>query len=51
MAIAIVMLLPLLWLISTAFKAPTEDIFQFPPRFFPAEPTLNNFINVWRTNP
>lgn len=51
MAIAIVMLLPLLWLISTAFKAPTEDIFQFPPRFFPAEPTLSNFINVWRTNP
>lgn len=50
-AIALIMLLPLLWLVSTAFKAPTEDIFQFPPRFFPAQPTLNNFIEVWRTNP
>jgi putative chitobiose transport system permease protein len=50
-AIALVMLLPLLWLVSTAFKSPTEDIFQFPPRFFPAQPTLNNFVEVWRTNP
>ncbi|MEB3210584.1 MAG: carbohydrate ABC transporter permease [Leptolyngbyaceae bacterium] len=50
-AIALVMLLPLLWLVSTAFKSPTEDIFQFPPRFFPAEPTIQNFVEVWRTNP
>lgn len=50
-AIAIVMLLPLVWLISTAFKAPTEDIFQFPPRFLPSQPTLQNFVTVWQTNP
>lgn len=50
-AIAIVMLLPLLWLTSTAFKAPTEDIFQFPPRFLPSQPTLQNFVTVWQTNP
>ncbi|WP_228035004.1 carbohydrate ABC transporter permease [Oculatella sp. LEGE 06141] len=45
------MLLPLVWLVSTAFKAPTEDIFQFPPRFLPAQPTLQNFVTVWQTNP
>ena len=50
-AIAFLMLLPLLWLISTAFKAPTEDIFQFPPQFWPESPTLQNFVRVWQTNP
>lgn len=50
-AIALIMLLPLLWLISTAFKSPTEDIFQFPPQFFPDQPTLQNFVKVWQTNP
>ncbi|HEY9644550.1 MAG TPA: carbohydrate ABC transporter permease [Coleofasciculaceae cyanobacterium] len=50
-AIALVMLLPLLWLISTAFKSPTEDIFQFPPVLIPAQPTLQNFVKVWQTNP
>lgn len=49
--IAIAMLLPLLWLVSTAFKSPTEEIFQFPPRLIPAEPTIANFITVWQTNP
>lgn len=50
-AIALGMLLPLIWLVSTAFKAPTEDIFQFPPRFIPESPTLSNFVKVWQTNP
>ncbi|WP_250565374.1 carbohydrate ABC transporter permease [Adonisia turfae] len=45
------MLLPLLWLISTAFKSGTENIFEFPPRFIPQEPTFRNFVNVWQTNP
>lgn len=50
-AIAIAMLIPLLWLIGTAFKSPTENIFQFPPQLFPSEPTLQNFVKVWQTNP
>jgi putative chitobiose transport system permease protein len=50
-AIALVMLLPLIWLVSTAFKSPTEDIFQFPPQFIPHQPTLQNFVTVWQTNP
>ncbi|BAC08934.1 carbohydrate ABC transporter permease [Thermosynechococcus vestitus] len=50
-AIAIAMLLPLVWLTSTAFKSANEDIFAFPPRWFPAEPTLANFVTVWQTNP
>jgi putative chitobiose transport system permease protein len=50
-AIAIVMLLPLVWLVSTALKSPTEDIFQFPPQLLPAQPTLQNFVTVWQTFP
>ncbi len=49
--IAVLMLLPLLWLVSTAFKSPTENIFEFPPRFLPQQPTFNNFVEVWRANP
>jgi putative chitobiose transport system permease protein len=45
------MLLPLVWLTTTAFKSPTENIFQFPPQFWPAHPTLQNFVQVWQTNP
>lgn len=50
-AIALVMLLPLLWLIGTSLKAPTENIFQFPPQLWPSQPTLQNFVTVWQTNP
>ena len=50
-AIALIMLIPLLWLISTALKSPSENIFQFPPQFFPTQPTFDNFIRVWQTNP
>ncbi|MBE9016627.1 sugar ABC transporter permease [Chroococcidiopsis sp. CCALA 051] len=50
-AIAILMLFPLLWLLSTSLKSPTENIFQFPPQFLPSQPTFNNFVRVWETNP
>lgn len=49
--IALVMLLPLLWLISTSLKSPTENIFQFPPQLLPSQPTHQNFVQVWQTNP
>lgn len=45
------MLFPLVWLVSTAFKSPSENIFQFPPQFIPSQPTFGNFIKVWQTNP
>lgn len=50
-AIALAMLLPLIWLVSTAFKSPTEDLFQFPPQLIPQSPTVENFVRVWQTNP
>jgi putative chitobiose transport system permease protein len=50
-AIAILILFPLFWLISTAFKSPTENLFNFPPQLLPQKPTFNNFIQVWQSNP
>jgi len=50
-AIAVLMIFPLLWLISTALKSPTENILQLPPQLLPKAPTLENFINVWQNNP
>ena len=47
-AIAVAMLFPLLWLLSTAFKSPTEDIFT---HWLPTQPTWNNFRLVWETYP
>ncbi|MGL4882489.1 MAG: carbohydrate ABC transporter permease [Waterburya sp.] len=50
-AIAFLMLFPLLWLVGTSFKSPTEDIFAFPPQILPAQPTFENFVKVWQTEP
>jgi putative chitobiose transport system permease protein len=50
-AIALVMLFPLLWLISTALKSATENIFQSPPQLLPSQPTLDNFFSVWNSLP
>jgi multiple sugar transport system permease protein len=37
------------YMIGTAFKGPTS-IFEFPPRFIPQEPTVENFISAWQSN-
>ncbi|MEB3319821.1 MAG: carbohydrate ABC transporter permease, partial [Cyanobium sp.] len=33
--VAVLMLLPLLWLVSTSLKGPAEDIFTSPPALLP----------------
>lgn len=50
-AIALMMLFPILWLIGTSLKSPTEDIFTFPPQIIPTQPTFDNFLTVWDTYP
>jgi ABC-type glycerol-3-phosphate transport system permease component len=39
------MLLPLIYAFVTAFK-PMDELFIFPPRFFVAHPTLDNFVQL-----
>ena len=40
--LALVMLIPIIWLLLGAFK-PDAEIIAYPPTFFPAEFTLKNF--------
>lgn len=42
---AVTMLVPFLWMLSTAFKPQSEWI-TFPPRLLPQEPTLENFAEA-----
>ena len=50
-AIAIVAVFPFLWELSTSFKSATEDIYAFPPRLLPSEPTLTHYQTVADTIP
>ena len=47
-AFAAFMLLPLLYMVVTAFK-PLDELFLFPPRFFVRNPTLQNFSDLAAT--
>ncbi len=45
--ISILSLFPFLWLISTSLKGAAENIFAYPPSFFPSDFTFENYIGVW----
>lgn len=41
----LVMMLPILFIVSHAFK-PLDELYQYPPRFFPSRVTFDNFIQL-----
>lgn len=43
--VGVLMALPMIYIISSAFK-PLEELFLFPPRFLPQNPTLSNFKDM-----
>ena len=45
--IAIFMILPFVWMLSTSFKLP-EDIFGYPPRLIPQNPILSNYTFIFQ---
>ncbi|MFI0401353.1 MAG: carbohydrate ABC transporter permease [Cyanobium sp.] len=49
--LALLTLLPLLWLVSTSLKGPSEDIFTSPPGLVPAQPSLEAYGRLFRDNP
>ena len=49
--ICILSLMPFLWLLSTALKGRSENIFAYPPIFIPKDFTLENFKEVLRLVP
>ncbi len=46
--LALFMALPIVYIINHAFK-PLGELFAFPPKFFAAHPTLDNFIKLSQT--
>jgi putative chitobiose transport system permease protein len=49
--LAVVVLLPLLWLVSTSLKGPAEDIFTSPPALLPRQPSLAAYRQLFAANP
>ena len=49
--LALMMLLPLIWLLSTSLKGPTENIFASPPSLLPAQPSLQAYQRLFAANP
>ncbi|SDZ77410.1 putative chitobiose transport system permease protein [Thalassobacillus cyri] len=44
--VSLIMVGPFLWLLATALKSGSENIFAYPPKFIPESPTLSNFTAV-----
>jgi len=51
LVLALAMLLPLIWLVSTSLKGPTEDIFTSPPSLLPSQPSLEAYGRLFTDNP
>ncbi len=46
---AVGMIVPMLYMVSTAFTGQTY-VLELPPTFIPKEPTLQNFVDAWQSN-
>lgn len=51
LVLALSMLLPLIWLVSTSLKGPAEDIFTSPPALLPSQPSLEAYGRLFTDNP
>ena len=49
--LALLVLTPLLWLVSTSLKGPAENIFSSPPALLPASPSLEAYGRLFRDSP
>jgi putative chitobiose transport system permease protein len=49
--VAVVTVFPFVWVLFTSFKGPTDPIFSVPPQLIPHNPTIENYLRVWRLLP
>jgi len=49
--LALALLVPLLWLVSTSLKGPAENIFTSPPALLPSQPSFEAYGRLFRDNP
>ena len=50
-SVGIVLLLPFVWLLSTALKAESADLFAYPPQWIPDPIVWGNFVKAWNILP
>lgn len=43
---ALIYLVPIIWMILSSFKSPSE-LFSYPPTLLPSTPTPDNYIDAW----
>ncbi len=49
--VAIITVLPFLWILLTSFKGPNDAVVSIPPQFIPQDPTFANYVRVWNQLP
>lgn len=48
--LALTVIFPFVWMISTSFK-PLNEVFVYPPRWIPQNWTWQNYVEVWKQAP
>lgn len=51
LALALLVLVPLFWLVSTSLKGPAENIFTTPPALLPEQPSLDAYRRLFADHP
>lgn len=49
--VAIITVFPFVWVLFTSFKGFEDPIFSVPPQLIPKDPTIENYLRVWRMLP
>lgn len=49
--VSLISIFPFIWLLSTALKGTSENIFAYPPNLIPKNVTFKNFVDVWHKIP
>lgn len=44
---AVIMVMPFVYMLATSFKKRTF-LFEYPPKFIPSEPTVQNYVDAWQ---
>ncbi|MFL5757765.1 MAG: carbohydrate ABC transporter permease [Chloroflexota bacterium] len=50
-AMALVTIVPFLWILLTSLKGPGDVLFSVPPQLIPTDPTIANYVKVWNALP
>lgn len=49
--VAVITIFPFVWVLFTSFKGFEDPIFSVPPQLIPKDPTVENYLRVWRMLP